>query len=248
MIFSNQNIDELSEGEVFKKMVGLSIAIHVSLFLFFALKATFFPSSPIDLEAAVRVDIVDLPDKLTELPPEMNTKDTSKPMPPPKAKEEVVNLNKKKSALDKIREFEKEEKKKKSIKQIQEEVNRQEEAERMAQAKKYLVKGNIINKGTALKGLTKSEFNEYVGRLHGHIQGFWNLPEWLLEKDLKASVVAYVDAQGKVVKKQLLKSSGDPSFDEYAMQAVENASPLPAPPEKFTDIVRYDGIVFRFPN
>lgn len=249
MLFKSQDIEDLPEPDIFKKMVTVSMAIHVSLFLVFALKATFFPTNPLDLEAAVRVDIVDLPDKLTELPPEMDSKSQSKPMQAPaKPKEEAVNLSKKKSALDKIRQFEKEEKKRKSIKEIEEEVKRQEEAERAAKAQKYLVKGNVINRGTSLKGLTKSEFNEYIGKLHNHIQNFWNLPEWLSQNNLKASVVAYVDSQGRVVKKQLLQTSGDARFDDYALKAVEDASPLPPPPEKFSDIVRHDGIVFRFPN
>lgn len=50
-------------------------------------------------------------------------------------------------------------------------------------------------------------------------------------------------ATGNVIRKQLVKSSGNPAFDEAALEAVERASPAPAPPERFQRLLENEGIL-----
>ncbi len=255
---ASKSIFELSETEIFKKMITVSLALHVSIFLFMGLKATFFPKQSINYESAIKVDLVALPDKLSEIPPPTPTAPAAK-TPPLKAepmkktvvtkpiiKDQAISLRKK--SLDRIKQFEKEEKQKSSIEKIQTEVRKEAAQERADKLKKLLVKGNAISPGTALKGLDRSEFNEYIGQLHSQVQEHWNLPEWLSNANLKASVAVFLDNSGKVVKRVIEQSSGDSRFDDYALKCIDDSSPFPAPPEKFKDIVHLDGIRFRFPQ
>jgi colicin import membrane protein len=253
MDISKRSIEELSEPDLFKKMITISLILHVSFFLIMALKTVFFPRQSLSLDAAVRVDIVDLPDKISELPPQQSAPKETVKTPPQKEvikqKEEPIALKKKKlTAIERIKQFEKEEKKKKSIEKIEDELKKQEAQEKAERARKYLVKGNAISPGTALKGLAKAEFNEYLGKLHSQIQEHWNLPEWLSNTNLKATVLTFIDHRGVVIKRQIERSSGDPRFDDFALRAVDESSPFPPPPEKFVDVVKVDGIVFRFPQ
>ena len=74
---------------------------------------------------------------------------------------------------------------------------------------------------------------------------------WLLAKDkftgqLIAKVDVLIDAEGKVVKTSFSKTSGDGSFDDSALRAVQQASPFPVPPEAIRDEALSDGFTFTF--
>src|SRR5947208_2221914 len=117
-----RDIEDLPEPDLFKKMITVSLALHISVFLFFGLKALFFPHEPLSLDPSVRVDIVDLPDKISELPQKTQepvSKAPPVPVPVPKP------LPKKLSAIEKIKQFEKEEHRKKTIENIEKEVEKQ---------------------------------------------------------------------------------------------------------------------------
>jgi colicin import membrane protein len=171
------------------------------------------------------------------------------PAPPAKPKDQSIDLKKKKtSSIEKIKQFEKEERKRKALESIRDEVRKQDLQEKSEKVKKLLAKGNVISAGTALTGTAKTEFNEYIGVLHSTVQEHWNLPEWLSNANLKATVVVYLDSQGNIKKRAIEKSSGDSRFDQYSLKAVDDSAPFPPPPEKFRDIVSADGIRFRFPQ
>lgn len=252
--------ENLSEADLFKKMVMVSAILHVSIFLVLGVKALIFPSEKIDLDAAIRVDMVALPDKIQQLPeatPEpapqppakvVETKEEKPPAPKPKP---VVLKPKTNSKQKIIKEFERAEKRRKSIEDIEQDLKKQEaeeKAERQRKAREALVKGNVVNTGSSLKGLAKLEFNEYVARLNNHIKSHWNLPEWLQNDSLKAVVIVFIDFRGVVVKRLVEKSSGDPRFDDFALKAVDESSPFPQPPGKFVDLVRERGIALGFPQ
>lgn len=259
---------EMAENDIFRKMMATSAILHLALFLAFAVKAVIMPSESLNLDPSIRVDMVDLPDKIAELPeekkPEPAVPKAAEPpkkpekvekaeKAPPKEAPVVLNPNKKarEKALDKIRKMQKEERRKKALEEIEKEVAAQEakdRAARQAKVREALVKGNIISPGTALKGLLKTEFNEYLAQIHNQVKKHWNLPEWIRSDNLKAVVVAYVDYRGVVMKTVIEKSSGDQRFDDFARKAVEDASPLPKPPEKFVDMVRIQGIALGFPD
>lgn len=67
-----RNLTSLPQQDQFHKGVWISVGLHVGLFLLFTAKLAFFPSTDIDYQSAVRVDLVALPDKYnqTTLPPD----------------------------------------------------------------------------------------------------------------------------------------------------------------------------------
>ncbi len=241
---------DVSEPDLFLKMIWFSIAAHIAFILFFGLKAALFPNPSLSLDAAIKVDLVGLPDKIQSLPEKPAP---AAPAPAPAKVEPKVELKAKPvvlrptKALDKIKKLEREEREKKVLDSLKAEVA-QEEAKEERQAKlNKLLKGNAVSPGTALHGLAKSEFNEYLGALQNHVHEHWNLPEWLQNDTLKAAVTVYIDFRGVVTKRELVTSSGDSRFDSYALKAVDDASPFPQPPPKFVDVVRVDGITLKFP-
>lgn len=111
-----------------------------------------------------------------------------------------------------------------------------------------LIRGNILSPGTALTGLSKLQHDAYISDLDKHIKNHWTLPEWLSTKDYKAQVRVYIDSRGMLVKKVLVKSSGNPTYDDYALETIDKSIPFPAPPEKLTAILEVNGFVVGFPD
>ncbi|MDZ4676260.1 MAG: TonB family protein [Oligoflexia bacterium] len=253
---------EIPESQMFKKMIIFSLFLHLTLVFVFGVKAYIFPSEALNLDTAIKVDMVDLPDKIQNLPAppppqaEVTTKpiEAAKPQEASPPKPEAVVLKPKKTkekALDKIKKLAKEEQKRNRLAEIEKEVKQQEAQERalrQSQARNSLIKGNVISPGSSLHGLAKADFNEYLGNIYSHVEPQWNLPEWLRNDNLKAVVTVYIDNNGTVIKRFLKKSSGDQRFDNYALKAIDDSSPFPKPPPKFVDLVRVDGIEVGFPE
>lgn len=252
-----------SPSDSFSKYVMLSAALHVSIFLIFTIKLFLFPGEPLVFQSALRVDLVALPDKITSTAaapapaapapskpitaPKVETKpvdektvvlDPKKPKdnkkPDPKASAKP-DQNKQQQAINRLKQMS-------AIEKLEEEF-RQDEANK---ARTY--KGNAISKGSDLTGISRLEHDSYVSDVERHIRQYWAIPEWLASKKLKAQVRVRFDSHGNVIRKQLIKSSGNPAFDEAAMDAVDKASPAPAPPERFAGLLENEGILFGFPE
>ncbi len=246
MIKRLQFLEISSEPDLFKRMVFFSLGLHLALFLFFGLKAVLFPSPSLTLDAAIKVDIVALPDKLQKLP-EPQAPQMAKVPALSKTQKTVAIKSTANKVIEKIKKQERAEREKKLLDNLKNEVA-QEEAKEQRQAKlAKLLKGNAVSSGSALHGLAKSEFNEYLSSLQAHVHEHWNLPEWLQNDNLKASVTVFIDFRGVVLKRTLVNSSGDSRFDGFALKAVDEASPFPQPPPRFVDIVKADGITLKFP-
>ena len=63
---------------------------------------------------------------------------------------------------------------------------------------------------------------------------------------LSARIRVQINASGTVISKSLAKTSGDAAFDNSAMRAVEQASPLPPPPPEIMAEALRDGFVIDF--
>ena len=241
---------------------GTAILFHGLVVLIFTVKFIFFPDSALILESAIRVDIVGLPDKISEIPlppsapapvpaattppkietpPPAATPAVAPPKMPDKTKmDEAINLDKTKSkqneALDRL-------KKLNAIDQIKKSL--ENETKNSAKAA-VPVKGNVISAGSSLTGVNKLQHDQYRGLLNEHVKQNWTAPEWLSNKKLKTQVLAKFDQAGILLEKKVLLSSGNAEFDALAITALERSVPLPAPPEKFADVVRYNGVVIEF--
>ncbi|WP_413291966.1 TonB family protein [Bdellovibrio sp. HCB185ZH] len=110
------------------------------------------------------------------------------------------------------------------------------------------IKGNQVSPGTALTGLSKLQHDTYGADLDRHIKQHWALPEWLAKRDLKAQARVYIDSRGNILDRKIIKSSGNPSYDEEVLATIDRSAPFPAPPEKFVSLVSVDGILIGFPE
>jgi colicin import membrane protein len=241
----------------------------VALVLIFTVKAVFWTDEPINYQSAIRVDLVALPDKLTaDSKPMANPEpDVVKPNPkpeakapskteaakesvskptPPAPKPEVVNLQatKKKqseavnrlkqlSALERLQQQETEDRKRKALEALK--------------GTPTQFKGNQLADGNnSLTGLARMQAESYISDVDRHMRQYWALPEYLRNRSLKTEVLVKFDSKGHVTSKQIVKSSGNELFDEIVLTAIENSSPVPAPPEKFVRISQLQGFLFRF--
>lgn len=266
------------QEEQFNRGIGVSFVLHAVLISFFTLKAVFFTPEAIDFTQAVRVDMVGLPDKvdLNTPPPPSTAKENPKPAKeepkavekpaektPKKAdapkpelpkqqpkKDDSINLEKNKasqqSAIDKLKAMA-------ALEKIKDEVAEEKKktppagtgAATTGAAK---VKGNMVSPGDSLTGLNKLQHDTYGADLNRHIKQHWEVPEWLAKRDLKAQVVVYLDTRGNVLERKIVKSSGNPEYDEAALATIDKSSPFPAPPEKFQAYVSVNGILIGFPE
>ncbi len=238
-----------------KKMVFMSIAFHAAIFLVFTVKTAFFPSDIPKYEPAIRVDLVGLPDKRNPDKPVTAPAPTPEPVKEEQKKPEEKTPQKEpekkaatptktsttsqNAALNKLKSLSAIEKLK-AMKEDKPAVETKPQAE--------VIKGNTLSVGTALKGLNKLEFDQYIGSLDAHVKNYWSLPEWMLTQGLKAEVSIKIDKSGQIIERKLTKKSGNSEFDERVMAALEKSNPFPAPPEKFVDLVGIQGITFAFPE
>lgn len=237
----------------FRKFLVISVAIHFILGLSFLLKAAFFPSDPIDIRTAIRVDVVGMPDKVETpkakakpKPPKqvkISEKPQAKPKPRPKPivkkpKKPTVNLNKAKSdqekALERLKALE-------AIEKMKEETQKQEAVEQ-----EY--KGNVISSGSSLTGLDRIAFEKYFDDMQVHVKQQWNLPTWLASANLKGVVAVKIDERGYVIDRVITKPSGNDVFDNLVLETVDRASPFPPPPNRLKNVLRLNGFQLGFPD
>lgn len=245
------------------KGLFVSLILHISIVIFLFVDNFFYPQEFIDFSAAVRVDIVGLPEK--ELPEQVTPAPTpdaaptpapEMPQPPPKPEpaaspkptlpikkispidESAINL-KQKNALKKLKRLA-------ALDKIKNEVLSENEKASLNKIKEK--KGNIISPGSALSGLQKLEHESYISDLDAHIKQNWTLPQWLSNKNYQTQILVKMDRFGSLVSKQIIKSSGNRSYDEEALATIDKSAPFPIPPIQFTDILRHNGFIVGFPE
>lgn len=251
----------------------ISLIAHATLIIFMIIKVSFFTKPQLNLSEAIRVDMVGLPEKYNaakkshELPekiekpaepvveekkpeptPESKVEEKKpepkvEPKPDPKAKveQDSVNLNKskqkQKAALEKL-------KKMSAIEKIRQQVQN----DKAAEATQKVLKGRILTKGTSPTGLDRIQSENYLVQLDALIKSKWALPQWLIGKPLKTKILVKIEPNGSVGSTKVIQSSGNPTYDDYCLQAIEKAAPFPKVPEKFTEIYSEDGVLFGFPE
>ena len=241
--------------QIFYKYLTLSVAAHIAIALFFAMKGLFYSSETIIIQKAIHVDLVGLPDKME---PEQvaeaaqTSESTAKPEPAkteapskPKAAEAAkptVNLksnkkedlkDKQKKALDKLKAMD-------ALERIESEVQ--------AQKKQKLIKGAVVSTGDSLTGLDRIEYERYFGDVEQHLRKNWQLPSWMMELDVRAQALVQIDDKGYVTLKKMVTPSGNSEFDEKVMESIDRSSPFPPPPERLVGVLKNRGIIFNFPK
>jgi colicin import membrane protein len=247
----------------FSRGILVSIGLHFVLIALFIFKAVFYPTEPIRMERAIRVDMVGLPEKRMELPAEVKTEAPPAPIPEtkpePQPEPKVEPLQPEKVALPKP------EPKKPEAIDLKKTKDSQSNALKRLEALKRLqgsskptestktantapIKGNAISPGTSLTGIAKLEHDDYITALDDKIKQHWNLPAWLANANLKARVRVYLDSRGFVSKMEMIAASPQPVFNEKCMEAIQKAAPFPPPPSRLVNIFAVDGFEVGFPE
>jgi TonB family protein len=245
----------------------LSLAVHICAILLYSFKISFFPDESFLYESAIRVDLVALPDKLSTVPdpPIEAPKEINEPIKESRPREEittkakdrklpVIEPNETTVALEKLKD-----KKKNAVESAIDKLRKDVAIEKVkgmlkdqknedSKPQPTIYKGNILSPGTELTGVNKMDHQDYHTALDRHVKEYWRLPEWVAKANLKTQVRIYLNENGLLVNAKIVKSSGQASYDESVMESVKKASPYPAPPTKFRDIVEVEGILLGFPE
>jgi TonB family protein len=217
----------------FRYYIFVSIALHVSVVLFHVIQVNLFPSEVIDLQDSIRVDMVAMPDLITE---QVEPEPTPEPLPVTEKKSPAIEKPKsntkelQRAALEKIQAQTALEKIKQEVKARQDKPTAEKPPEPTVNKPTY--KGNVISSGNAFTGVARLRVNEYLLTLTRKVRAQFFVPEWMDDETLRASVVIELDRMGNLVKRTLTVSSGNSVFDSACLTAVENANPFPAPPSE----------------
>ncbi|CAN5602464.1 hypothetical protein BH10BDE1_BH10BDE1_20720 [soil metagenome] len=248
-----------SESADYKPALMTSAIAHVVLILFLTVRAYLFPSEPLQLESAIRVDIVGLPEKTAVLPPPVEepaaavaaapAPATTKEMPPivkevPKKTEPVVLKPTKPDPKQQKKNQDAALKRLEALARLDRQARTEAATKALADAAKAqaAVRGNQISKGSSLSGLTRLDHAKYLDELEARIKSHWHPPKFLANAKLRVRVVLLIDSRGAVIKKSVVQSSGNNVFDESAVLALENSMPLPPPPESLQGILANQGV------
>lgn len=261
---------------VLSRGTTISLIAHVSLILFMIIKVSFFNKPQLNLSEAIRVDMVGLPEKYnpaeksTDMPEKIEARpepvaEDKKPEPvvaepvaekkaEPKAEPKEAKADTKaKTEPDSIKLSKAKQKQKAALEKLKklsavEKIRQQVQTEKAAAETAKILKGRVLSRGTALTGLDRIQSDNYTGQLDALVKANWALPQWLIGKAFKTKVLVKIEPDGRVSDKKVVQSSGNPTYDDYCLQAVAKAEPFPKVPVKFTEIYAEDGVIFGFPE
>jgi len=244
-----ENIIKLTKQNI-QNPFARSLILHFLVILSLTTSAYIWHDDVIDYQAAIRVDIVGLPEKLESLPePSEDPKKEelaeepppSQPKPVPekakiKAPEKKISLKKEQhKALEKLQAME-------ALEKIETEV-----ASKKVKRKK-LVAGNLLSKGSALKGIQNNQAANYISTIEEHIKNHWQLPQWMKDAQLRARAVVFINSEGRVTKRYISESSGNKNYDDLVLQSIDDASPFPPPPSSIAGLFKAKGFTLGFPD
>ncbi len=229
----------VEDDSSFRKALVTSGVAHGVIAILAVVRLAFFPDDNLIFQSAVRVDLVALPDKILDAPAEVPTEGEKTPTPSPpvaKPKDQAPEVDLKPKLSQK-----------KIIAKLKalEALERMEKEEK-AKTVKPTFKGNQIAEGSDLRGLAKLNHDDYVARVERHIKSQWFRPEWMRNKNFVTQILVKFDDAGRILGAQITRSSGNGQYDEIALETVRNASPVPAPPDRFRDLFKHRGVVFIF--
>ena len=91
------------------------------------------------------------------------------------------------------------------------------------------------SQGGVAAGMQELLLRTYEQRVRARIINAWLLPiPEKMAQGLRAVALLTIDREGQVIRYELTRSSGDPSFDASLSRAVQASSPLPELPDTYT--------------
>ncbi|MEK6555054.1 MAG: TonB family protein [Bdellovibrionota bacterium] len=246
----------LEKEDSFKRFLTISLGIHLFLAFGFALKSLVLPSETLIIQNAIRVDMVALPDKAEpqvgpspepeqpKVAPTQPEEKKAKPEPVKEKPKETKKPDPKKAQLDALNKL----KQKDAVERLLKSKPEPAASAAAAAPKKNLNAGNQLSRGDSVTGLERIAFDEYISQVKGAVNSNFSLPSWLQDTKFKASVEVVIDADGKIIRRTLVKESGNSTFDNAALSAVDASNPFPAVPERLTRGWGSFTIQFNFPD
>lgn len=242
----------------FSQYCFIALGVHIGLVLIVIvineiMGWTFFQSKNSQLEliqSSVRVDIVEMPKFTVQELKQMKVE------PAPVAEEKVESpVNEEKEAAEPeskvdlsniLNSLSKKEVKQRPAKKIQGKV-----VDKTA-IKKLILEGNKVSKGASAVGDSyaqeQTQFNSYIANLPDYVRPNWKLPSYLLERaELNCRIKIFIDSSGKIVRAEILSSSGVSEYDQKALQAIRSTGNLPPPPQEILSKVVSGKVVLGFP-
>lgn len=117
--------------------------------------------------------------------------------------------------------------------------------------KDLVLSGNKLSKGAAMYGdgnaAELTAYQAYKSRLPDFVRPHWKLPSFLMGKGLNARIRVWLNMSGEVTRATVYQSSGDPEFDQRAIEAIKTAAPFPALTEEFGKKASNGDILLGFP-
>ena len=89
-------------------------------------------------------------------------------------------------------------------------------------------------------------FKQYLSSLYERVHSCWILPEmrsW--DRRLETVVVLTIRRDGSIADMQIEQKSRDPFFDQFVMQTLQNAAPMPRFPALMSDSSLEVGLRFK---
>jgi colicin import membrane protein len=233
------------------RIIVKSVLFHLAVILAFTINAYLFPSEGIKFENAIRVDLVGLPEKLKALPPPAKKPEVAKPPaahaePAPKETPKTAPARK----ADKKAELARKKAEEKALAKLQAmEALEEIEAEEKSKAnKRSAVAGNAVSAGNALTGIKENQIASYIGQVKEHVHKNFSIPQWMSDARLRAEATVLIDARGVVISRNIVKGSGNSTFDDLVLTAIDQSSPFPPPPGALAGIFRNKGFTLGFPE
>lgn len=262
----------VSSHDNFNRNFLISLGLHAGLLLLGWIGgktiATVFKNNDVEIiKSAVRVDVVGMP-KLTiqELKQLQNNAAPAEPEvvkgpkedEKPKEDDTPDEIKKDDLVIQEAGKVEKKKKKSSFLSIVNEAANKKVEKKKGTETGKgnknldsLILEGNRLSKGSALvgdfSGEAATEFGAYVQALPDHLRKQWRLPSFLMNKDLKCRIRVNLSSSGKLIRAEIVESSGNPDYDRYAMRAVNDSDPFPKPSDAVGPQLSSRGIILGFP-
>lgn len=251
----------IEQKRLFWRYFKFSVFAHIISILAMFAFAYLIPQRTNSFSPSIQVDIVELPDFVKN---EKRLVDTSLPVkdepvpkeaPPEPKQPDEMTLKEKKEKVEKVDE----KKALSALEKIKQQVKQREDAEkrklleqRMKEAKQFDEKfrnklgGNNLNQGNSVSGTLTNAINAYAGHVTDKIRNFWEIPPFLQNKNLRAVINLYIDANGSARYYFKLKS-GDTVFDNLVKDAIDRSLPFAPPPAELVGPLKRSGMEVRFP-
>jgi colicin import membrane protein len=105
-----------------------------------------------------------------------------------------------------------------------------ENAKTQKELRDLILAGNKLSQGSSAVGSgagAVTAFQGYVQNLTEIVKQNWKLPSYLLNKELRCRIRVYLGGNGSLLRTEVYESSGDPEYDNKAIEAIKSSAPFP---------------------